>query len=204
VPTKIRLISDVHATVAPLEEALSIFQHEGVDEILCAGDIAGYGEELGQTIELLVESNCKVILGNHDLWFLNTLIGEEKNIGAFFRSLPVFLEFKRDQKQLYAVHASPPFSQTKGITLLNENEEILEVQKEQWVTYLKGFCYDILIIGHTHQVFVEQLGGTLVINPGSTKFNHTCFILDLPGMDIRMFSLSNKTPVKAWNWGMSS
>ena len=40
-PAKIGLISDVHATAKPLKEALSIFQREGVDLILCAGDIAG-------------------------------------------------------------------------------------------------------------------------------------------------------------------
>jgi len=203
VPTKIGLISDVHADAAPLEEALLIFQRESVDEILCAGDISGYGEELAQSVELLVESNCKIISGNHDIWFLNTLDGQEENkIGAFFQSLPVFLEFTWDEKQLYTVHASPPFSQTKGMMLLNENEEVIDAQKEQWSCYLKDFRYDILIVGHTHQVFVEQLGDTLVINPGSTKFNHTCFILDLPDMNIRMFPLSNKTPVKAWNWGM--
>jgi len=53
VSTKIGLISDVHATIAPLRDALSIFQQEDVDIILCAGDIAGYGNELNQTIEQL-------------------------------------------------------------------------------------------------------------------------------------------------------
>ena len=89
----------------------------------------------------------------------------------------------------------------EGITLLDENARILLSQKERWTTYLKSFEYDVLVIGHTHQVFTEQLGDTFVINPGSTKFNHTCFILDLPDMKVRMFPLSNKTPVKVWNWG---
>ncbi|HEC11905.1 MAG TPA: metallophosphoesterase, partial [Acidiferrobacteraceae bacterium] len=41
-PTKIGIISDLHATPAPVAEALSIFDQQGVDEVLCAGDIAGY------------------------------------------------------------------------------------------------------------------------------------------------------------------
>ena len=65
--TKIGLISDVHPTVAPLRESLSVFQKEGVDVIVCAGDIAGYRKELYQTIELLIESECRIILGNHDV-----------------------------------------------------------------------------------------------------------------------------------------
>ena len=60
---KIGLISDIHATVAPLREALTIFLQERVDLILCLGDIAGYGTELEQSIELLVESGCITIQG---------------------------------------------------------------------------------------------------------------------------------------------
>jgi len=59
-----------------------------------------------------------------------------------------------------------------------------------------------LIVGHTHQVFAEQLGRTLLINPGSTKFNNTCMILSLPNMEVQVLSLLNKTPLKVWNWGM--
>ena len=49
---------------------------------------------------------------------------------------------------------------------------------------------------------VEQLGNILVINPGSTVFNHTCAVLSLPDMKVRIFPLSGKTPRKTWNWGM--
>ncbi len=45
---KIGLISDPHASVAPLREVLELFRREGGGTTLCAGDIAGYGVELGQ------------------------------------------------------------------------------------------------------------------------------------------------------------
>ena len=53
---KIGLIGDVHATAGPVKEALAIFRGEGVDTILCPGDIAGYGTELESTVALLVDS----------------------------------------------------------------------------------------------------------------------------------------------------
>ncbi len=68
--TKIGLISDVHATPGPVAEALVLFAREGVEAILCAGDIAGYGTELEATVALLIESRCRIILGNHDVWWL--------------------------------------------------------------------------------------------------------------------------------------
>jgi putative phosphoesterase len=200
---KIGLISDVHATAAPLREALKIFEQESVDLILCAGDIAGYGTELEQCIELLVEKGCIAILGNHEVWHLDTRVeGREKRIETFFHSLPVTWESTVEEKRILAVHASPPLSMNRGIVLLDQNEKILSREKEQWTLKLEGCGIDVLIVGHTHQVFAEMLGQTLIINPGSTKFNHTCAILRLPDLKVRIVPLSGKKPRRVWHWGM--
>ena len=75
---KIGLISDVHATVEPLREALALFRQNHVDTIICAGDTAGYGVELDETVKCLIESKCQIISGNHDTWYLNVPAPEEK------------------------------------------------------------------------------------------------------------------------------
>ena len=200
---RIGLISDIHATAAPLQEALTIFDQEGVDLVLCAGDIAGYGTELNQSVELLVAKGCTTILGNHDVWYLDRQIEELNSLAAsFFRSLPVTWESTVEGKRILAVHASPPLSMNKGITLLDQHEQLLASQKNKWTEELAEFGLDVLIIGHTHQVFAEELGNTLVINPGSTKFNHSCAILDLPALKVRTIPLSEKTIRKVWHWGM--
>ncbi len=100
------------------------------------------------------------------------------------------------------VHASPPCSMRKGITLLDQYEQILPEAKEHWTRELAGYDCDVLIVGHTHQVFAEMLGNILVINPGSTIFNHTCAILSLPDLEVRIISLSGKKPRRVWHWGM--
>lgn len=200
---KIGLISDVHATAAPVREALAILQREGVDAILCPGDIAGYGTELEPTVELLIASGCRAILGNHDLWWLSGSGREAAGpVENYLRTLPTVVELSVAGKQLYMVHGSPPGSLMDGIRLLDENGTLIQEQKDLWTDYLKTFSFDVLVVGHTHQVFAERLGDVLVVNPGSTKFNHTCAVLSLPGMDIRFFPLGGRTPVMAWNWGM--
>jgi putative phosphoesterase len=203
-PTKIGLISDTHSTVAPLQEALSIFQREQVDMIICAGDIAGYGEdELAQTIELLIQHNCKMVAGNHDL-ITDDMInsGQLEKLQSFFNTLPLTLELDVEGKRIYVVHAHPPDSQHGGIKLLDPQGQVYASRKVYWEQQLESFDYDVLIVGHTHQFFAEQIGQTLVINPGSTQFNHTCMVLSLPGMGVEVFPLSNKQPVKTWNWGI--
>ncbi len=202
---KIGLISDVHATPDPVQEALTLFQNEGVDTILCAGDLAGYGTELEKTVELLINSKCRVIIGNHDRWCLSRLSEEvEGPTKQYLRTLPTVVELTAENKKIYMVHASPPQSLMEGIKLLNEKAVIVQEQKNRWEDYLESFPYDVLVVGHTHQVFAERLGSVLVINPGSTKFNHTCAILTLPEMTVQIYPLLGKKPLMAWNWGIEA
>jgi putative phosphoesterase len=100
------------------------------------------------------------------------------------------------------VHAEPPSEQHGGIKLLDPDGDIMEDRKMLWQNNLKDFNYDVLIVGHTHQIFAEQLGEVLVINPGSSAFNHSCMILTLPELKTQVFALGDKEIVKCWNWSM--
>jgi len=200
---KIGIIADIHATAGPLRQALEIFQREGVDLILCLGDVAGYGTELEQCIELLIETGGTTILGNHDVWFMEQNVsGLDKSIEAFFNGLPAVWESAVEGKRVFAVHASPPVLMSRGITLLDQYEKLMPDKKEQWACELQQYDLDLLLVGHTHQVFAEWLGKTLVVNPGSTAFNNTCAILSLPGLEVTTLPLSEKKVRKVWHWGM--
>lgn len=201
--TRIGLISDVHATPAPLKDALEIFARQGIETILCAGDIAGYGPDLEQAVALLAESGCRSILGNHDLWWLADFEVEEVGpVETYLRRLPLDDEFVVEGKKIAMVHGSPPASVMEGIKLFDENGEMIVELREEWSDKLQGFSADVLVVGHTHQVFAEQLGDVLVINPGSTRFNHTCAILHLPELVVDFLPLGDKEPEMVWNWGM--
>jgi putative phosphoesterase len=150
----------------------------------------------------LLESNCQTIIGNHDQSYIESH-QQEKNSAEyrFLDALPETLEYEIEGRRVYVVHAHPPASQHGGIKLLDVDGELIPEQKQYWQQALKDLDYDVLIVGHTHQVFAEQLGDVLVINPGSTQFNHTCMILTLPEMTVQTFALQGKDPVKSWNWG---
>jgi len=185
-------------------EALARFKEQGVDRILCLGDIAGYGDDLERTIALLVEHDCQAIPGNHERWYLDKHAdAEETPASRWFKTLPQVIQLTIEGKRLYLVHASPPDSDTDGIKLLDLDGNLIAEEKARWTERLQGFPHDVLLVGHTHQVFCEQLGDTLVINPGSTQFNHTCAILSLPEMELKIIALSGKQPVKFWNWGIN-
>ena len=198
----IGLISDVHATPAPLAEALAIFSREGVERVFCAGDIAGYGDALADTIALLLKSGCRSIMGNHETMYLDE-IGDRAGDRAaeFFKHLPVAIDETIEGKRFYMVHAHPPDALMGGIRLLDRNGQLDSEAVTRWAGQLEGFDRDVLVVGHTHQVFAERVGRLLVVNPGSTAFNHSCAILHLPEMTVRTYPLSGRAILRSWNWG---
>ena len=201
--TKIGLISDVHASPVPLQQALDIFEREKVSDIICAGDVAGYFDTLDETIELLERHHCKTIIGNHDQQYIESAGDKADSPQAqYLRALPETIELCIENKKLFIVHANPPSAQHGGIKLLDQYGELIQQQKDLWQKKLAGFDYDVLIVGHSHQVYTELLGNVLVINPGSTEFNHSCMILTLPDLSVQTFALENKTILKSWNFGM--
>ncbi len=201
--TRIGLIGDVHASPAALQQALDLFDRERVADIYCTGDIAGYFETLSPTIELLKKYQCKTVIGNHDqAWLENHPELEHSADYDFLSKLPHSLEFRVEGKSIYMVHAHPPDSQHGGIKLLDVNGELIAERLQEWRENLQEFPQDILIVGHSHQVFAEQLGNVLVVNPGSSQFNHSCMILELPELRVQTLALDGREIVKCWNFSM--
>ncbi len=201
--TRLGLISDVHASPIPLRQALEIFDQHHVSDIICAGDIAGYFDSLDRTVELLKQYNCKVVIGNHDQSYLDAIKTEQTSAEIeYLQALPNYLEFELENKSIYVVHADPPESLHGGIKLLDQYGHIIPRQSEYWKNKLLGFSYDVLVVGHTHQVYAVQLGDVLVVNPGSSQFNHSCMILELPALTVQIFALENRKIEKSWNFSM--
>lgn len=60
------LISDIHANLEALEAVLEDIKQQGIQDIICLGDVIGYGPNPRECIDL-VKENCRIcLLGNHD------------------------------------------------------------------------------------------------------------------------------------------
>ena len=60
------IISDIHGNLEAMTVVLADIQRRGISEILCLGDIIGYGPNPRECLDLVM-LNCKsVLMGNHD------------------------------------------------------------------------------------------------------------------------------------------
>ena len=60
------VISDIHSNLEALQAVLADIEERGVKEIICLGDIVGYGPNPKECLDL-VRKRCRVtLMGNHD------------------------------------------------------------------------------------------------------------------------------------------
>ena len=60
------IISDVHANPQALERVLADAERCGAEQVVCAGDVVGYGHDPAGAIRILREREIPTISGNHD------------------------------------------------------------------------------------------------------------------------------------------
>ncbi|MGQ0573015.1 MAG: metallophosphoesterase family protein [Pseudonocardia sp.] len=67
------VISDVHGNLHALRAVLASIAGEGVDRILCLGDLVGYGPHPNECVATIAEAGIPCVAGNHDLIALGVL-----------------------------------------------------------------------------------------------------------------------------------
>lgn len=60
------ILSDIHSNLDALNAVLRELDALGMDQLLCLGDIVGYGPDPNECCATLRERNCLAIAGNHD------------------------------------------------------------------------------------------------------------------------------------------
>ena len=63
---KYAIISDIHGNLEALEAVLSEIEGRQHDEIICLGDVVGYGPNPNECIEIIRERANVTLAGNHD------------------------------------------------------------------------------------------------------------------------------------------
>lgn len=70
------IISDIHGNLEALKAVLEDIRHEGADEIVCLGDVVGYGPDPAACVKIIRKVCAWSLCGNHDAaLFMNFAVG---------------------------------------------------------------------------------------------------------------------------------
>ncbi len=161
---RLGVIADVHANLSALRRALDLLDREGVDDVMCLGDLVGYGPQPNEVVDAIAERNIRTVAGNHDLvaagidpmersgagaratleWTRDALSGDAR---AFLAQLPRTVEPVED---VVAAHGSldDPWRYVRRTPdALEQIGALTEAGRGQ-----------ILLVGHTHRQMAVDVG----------------------------------------------
>jgi predicted phosphodiesterase len=176
---RIAIISDIHSNLEALIKALEIIDSKNIREIVCLGDIIGYGANPNECLSLIRKATKHVTLGNHDeavfhsamayhfnrharsavLWTGKQLFKDDLD---YLSNLPVKLELW----DAFFTHASPLSPQDWNYILTPSDAE------ENMHYFSQSICF----VGHSHipAIFCDkkevthlERGRKYIVNVGS-------------------------------------
>ena len=68
---KIVVISDIHGNYPALKTVLDDIDADGIEDVICLGDIVGYYCQVNECIDVLRERKIYSLLGNHDYYMIS-------------------------------------------------------------------------------------------------------------------------------------
>lgn len=168
------IISDIHGNLEALKKVLRSIKIHGVDEIICLGDIVGYGSDPNACVERIMKAEIKTVVGNHDYAAVDESIVSDFNDNAklaiawtrsilsrenleFLACLPVRLKIS----DILMIHSSPSFPLEWNyildpITALGE---------------FGSFQEKIAFVGHSHRPVIFSSDGNEIVPTGETVYS---------------------------------
>ncbi|RME72483.1 MAG: metallophosphoesterase [Planctomycetota bacterium] len=188
------IVSDIHSNLEALTAVLADMERRGVREVVCLGDVIGYGPSPAECLQLAIERFRVTLCGNHEWALLNEPLGFHRvareailwqraqleprwytskrraDRWSFLRSLPLV---HRRGKLLF-VHASPSHP-TDEYLLRTDIDEILHelgpklrraFDKTSWVTFVGHTHYPGIFTEDAHFLVPKAIDGRYRLEPG--------------------------------------
>lgn len=168
------LISDIHSNLEALEKVLERIEKEKVDDIICLGDLVGYGPNPKECIERIQSVAQVVLAGNHDYaavgltdinyfnyyakiaaeWTATILSEEEK---SYLSSVPMTIE----NGPATFVHATPREPETWDY-IMSLEDAVANFEHFKSQTCFIGHSHVPVIIEHNNKDACKLLDSTAV------------------------------------------
>lgn len=154
------ILSDIHSNLEALTSVFEVLRDQNIGDIVCLGDIVGYGANPNECVAL-VREHCRVsLLGNHDLAAVDPSVADFFNMHAREAALWTAENLSAENKQY--LQELPYTAVVEGARLVHSSPS----EPEAWhyiVSLLDArpmfrfFSESICFVGHSHVpgVFAE-------------------------------------------------
>jgi len=176
---RIAIISDIHSNLEALEKTLEIIKQKNIDEIICLGDIVGYGANPNECLALVRQHARHIMLGNHDEAAVS--LQQIDDFNPYARQAAVWTSKHLTEKNKEFILTLPHIIEFNGLLFAHSSpyepkewHYIISLSEAQF--NFNHFSQPICFVGHSHVpvIFSEDFwtkeivkGKRYVVNVGS-------------------------------------
>ena len=192
---KIAVFSDIHGNYQVAKAILDDINKNNYDKVICLGDIIGIGPRPKETLELILNSNIDIVLGNHDLYYIKGIeiddditdreeIAHHKwihdSLDGINFNYPLTKEIDINGKRLVFQH----YMLSKDTSIDPYPFETISIKNMKDIEdYCESMDYDYMFIGHEHKHFIVEKNNKMIYCVGSSgcvKDNKTFYtVIDI-------------------------
>jgi putative phosphoesterase len=173
---RVAVFSDIHGNCLAMETVLSDIKPLKVDKLVCLGDVIQGGPQPAETVALLRDLACPIVMGNSDDWLLTGVAAETLTPlqyqmrdwtlskltevdREFIAQFPSTIELEiSPNKRLLCFHGSPQ----------SYDDHILPTTSDAELEALLGGDLSFIYTGgHVHSQVLRRIGDTFYFRPGS-------------------------------------
>jgi len=155
------VLSDIHSNMEALQASLRKAREAGFDQVLCCGDIVGYGPDPAEVMDTLEDLKTVSIRGNHDRVVAGLDEPTHFNVAARRAVEWTRQNLPESYRQRLAGLRTGPLEITQQASLVHgsaRDEDEYVVTQHDAVVNLAGFNPSITFFGHTHEPGVFTKG----------------------------------------------
>ncbi len=150
---KYAIISDIHGNREALDAVLAEIESQECEEIICLGDIVGYGAEPGYCLDKIREVCSIVVAGNHDYAALGRINIDYFNPHA--RQATLWTRDQLSESQRDYLGELPLTDERDSFTAVHgslESPELFDYIQTSYDAYLtmEQMTTPVCFIGHSH------------------------------------------------------
>lgn len=175
---RVALISDIHGNEVALRAVLEEIEDDGIEQIVCLGDVATLGPRPARVLDLIESLNCPCIMGNHDEFLLDeAMLHEYSDVPLVVDAVKWCSEQIEDHHRdfLRTFKSTHEIDLGDGSSLLlfhgspesHMQDLLCTTPSDELDRHLAGRRATVLAGGHTHIQMLRQHRGMLLVNPGS-------------------------------------
>jgi diadenosine tetraphosphatase ApaH/serine/threonine PP2A family protein phosphatase len=163
---RIGILSDIHANLEALTQALAALERHRPDRVVCLGDVVGYGASVNECCDLVRKVAAVTLLGNHD-----AAVSGRMDYSFYYDAARHALDWTASRiapDHLEWLRSLPYAHRMNGLQFTHGNpvnadsyEYVFAIEQARELLPHLGELAEVNFIGHSHlcKVFALAAGG---------------------------------------------